>query len=75
MRNVLIKQAVLCGWSMIFGCIIIFYAVRADMRPDPHFIWLIVAVSFIMVFTLLSLLLSHLGVYVYDRRPSLNDLL
>jgi hypothetical protein len=45
----------------------IYLAVNPDKVPDPNFTWLIVLSALIMLQSLLSLLLSHLGVNVYDN--------
>jgi len=42
----------------------IYLAANPDMVPDPNFTWLIVLSALVMLLSLLSLLLSHLGVNV-----------
>ncbi|KAL6880601.1 hypothetical protein ACP4OV_012166 [Aristida adscensionis] len=58
--------------TLVFACFMIYYAERPDEQPDPHFIWLIVPCALAVVFSLLSLVLSYLSVYVYDECPGLD---
>jgi len=42
----------------------IFLAANPDLVPDTNFTWVIVLSALVMLLSLLSLLLSHLGVNV-----------
>ncbi|KAL6880602.1 hypothetical protein ACP4OV_012167 [Aristida adscensionis] len=68
----LLPQILLGSLTLVFACFMIYYAERPDEQPDPHFIWLIVPCALAVVFSLLSLVLSYLGVYVYDYCPGLD---
>jgi hypothetical protein len=60
-------QVVICVCILVFGSMMIFLATNPDKVPDPNFTWLIVLSALAMLLSLLSLLLSHLGVNVYDN--------
>jgi len=57
-------QVVICVCILDFGSVMIYFAANPDKVPDPNFTWLIVLSALVMLLSLLSLLLSHLGVNV-----------
>jgi len=55
---------VICVCILVFGSVMIFLAANPDLVPDTNFTWVIVLSALVIVLSLLSLLLSHLGVNV-----------
>jgi hypothetical protein len=74
--TIIVFQAFLCSCTLIFGVLMIYLANNHELRGHPDFDWdvcVTASSALVMFFSLVSLLLSHLGVYCYDGWPGLNQ--